>query len=265
MPFKIEKKNGELVYTNIWGYESRNSSTFWCLKNADAIYNWDDFNEIIIHTDDFEADPSHFTYSKKDSYNRLIPDFNFHGWPQVGINDYEETIQEIDRAGKNPCEINKVGWIGNSLTNKYRQVFLDIANQHPSLFEATDMRWCETGQTRLNATIYKSLPELVKTYGILIDIEGGGYSGRLKYLLWSHRPVLLVDRPHKEFFFEYLVPWKHYIPVRRDLSDVVEKTQWCIDHPNDAHQIAEHAYVFSQTYLTRNACYEQWNKVIQTK
>jgi len=107
-----------------------------------------------------------------------------------------------------------------------------------------------------------STTDLVKTYSLLIDIEGCGYSGRLKHLLWSHRPLLLVDRPHKEFFFEHLKEWVHYIPVKRDLSDLIEKTKWCIDNYDKALIIAENAFQFSKVYLTRDACYDKWNDII---
>jgi hypothetical protein len=125
------------------------------------------------------------------------------------------------------------------------------------------MNWIKVNnQIKLNATKYISFEDLVKTYSILIDIEGNGYSGRLKYLLWSHRPILLVDRPHKEYFFEFLEEWKHYIPVKRDLSDLVEKTQLCLLNYSKALEIAENAYEFSKKYLTREACYKQWNNII---
>jgi hypothetical protein len=66
----------------------------------------------------------------------------------------------------------------------------------------------------LNGTNYIHTADLVKKYSILIDIEGCGYSARFKHLLWSHRPVLFVDRPYTEYFFKYLKEWEHYIPVK---------------------------------------------------
>ena len=124
------------------------------------------------------------------------------------------------------------------------------------------MQWIRSNPSKLIGTTYLSMPELVKRYSILIDVEGGGWSARLKFMLWSHRPLMLVDRPHKEYFFEHLVPWVHYIPVKRDMSDLVEKTQWCFDNYGKALAIAENAYNFSKQHLTREACYAQWNKVV---
>jgi Glycosyl transferase family 90 len=37
-----------------------------------------------------------------------------------------------------------------------------------------------------------------------------------------------------------LEPWKHYIPLTDDLSDVEEKMQWVIDNDRKAQEIAEH-------------------------
>jgi hypothetical protein len=264
MSFTFKKYKGKIMFNDLGGYESRNSSTIWCIQRANEIYNWNDFNEIKVNTGDYEMNNNDYTYSKQNNYNKLVPDFNFHSWPQVGINDYEKFVEEIDNAGLNKYEINKVGWIGNTNTNIMRKKLLDIGN-NKELFDIFDMSWIQSGNTLLNSSKYISTPELVKKYSILIDIEGNGYSGRLKHLLWSHRPLLLVDRPHKEFFFEYLKEWEHYIPVKRDLSDLIEKTQWCIDNYDEGLKISENAYQFSKVHLTRNACYSKWNNVINLK
>jgi hypothetical protein len=263
--FIVSKINGKLIYKDLGACETRNPSTYWCIKKADEKYNWNDFNEITIKTDDYETNNNEYTYSKQTSYNNLIPDFNFHSWPQVGINDYEEIVKKIDNAGLNNYEINKVGWIGATNTNIMRKRLLEINNNNKDLFDIFNMNWIRTNinvNEMLNSTKYISMDELVTKYSILIDIEGAGYSGRLKYLLWSHRPLLLVNRPHKEYFFEYLKEWEHYIPVKRDLSDLIEKTKWCLDNYDEALQIAENAYNFSKLYLTRDACYDKWNEII---
>lgn len=266
--FTVSKKDGKLVFNDLGSCETRNPSTFWCIEKADEIYKWNDFNEIKIFTTDYESSDDHYTYSKQNTFNKLVPDFNFHSWPQVGIHDYEQFVNEIDVAGSNAFEINRVGWIGNAKLD-IRKKMLEIGNSHPELFDIQDMNFIKDDDDRRDDVVLKAdkfitTPELVKKYSILIDIEGNGYSGRLKHLLWSHRPVLLVDRPHKEFFFEFLKEWEHYIPVKRDLTDLVEKTQWCMDNYEKSLEIAENAYNFSKTHLTREACYKKWNDIIMT-
>jgi hypothetical protein len=264
MAFCFSKINEKLIFNDLGGHETRNPSTFWCIQKADEKYNWSNFSEIKIHTGDYENNNDDYTYSNQNSYNKLVPDFNFHSWPQVGINDYEKFVKEIDNAGLNNYEINKVGWIGNAKIN-IRRKLLEIANNNKEIFDIFHMDWIRSENILLNSTKYISTPELVKKYSILIDIEGNGYSGRLKYLLWSHRPVIIVDRPHKEFFFEFLKEWEHYIPVKRDLSDLIEKTKWIIDNYEKAKKISENAYNFSKLYLTRNAVYDKWNDIITSR
>jgi len=263
MSFTVKKVNGELIFTDNGGYESRNPSTMWCIRQADAVYKWPDFTEIKLVTDDYENADTDYTYSKQNSFNRLIPDFTFHAWPETGLTDYNTFVDAISAAGLQPAIKNCVGWIGNPNTNVRRNLLLQIGGAHPDMFELTGMRWRGGPQgQQMNATRYISTPDLVQTYAVLLDIEGVGFSARLKHLLWSHRPVLLVDRPHKEFFFQYLKEWIHYIPVKRDLSDLVEITRWTFDNYEKACVIANNAYEFCQKYLTRDACYKQWDSVI---
>ena len=106
------------------------------------------------------------------------------------------------------------------------------------------------------------MPDLVSIYSILIDIEGWGYSGRLKYLLFSNRPILLVERPHKEFFYKSLKPWKHYIPVNRDLSNLIEMVVWIKGNYLEALQIAENACSFAKEHCSREAAFRRWDEVI---
>jgi len=266
--FTLVKTNGNLDFNTFGGPLSRAVSTYWCINEADKIYNWDDFKEIKIYTYDFEINNTDYTYSKQNSYYRLVPDFNFHAWPDVGINDYNELIKDIHAAGLQKYKQNKVGWIG-SISHPNREILLDIGCNNKELFDFKkwgkwhyDINKRNINYDKYEVSDFMSTPDLIKTYSILIDVEGEGYSGRLKHLLWSHRPLLLQDRQHKEYFFEYLKEWEHYIPVKQDLSDLVEKTEWCLNNYSEALKIAENAYQFAKIYLTREACYALWNKII---
>ena len=266
----VRKHAGKLYFKDGGSWGSRNKSTIWIITEADKIYNWPDFPEIVVNTGDVGID-KYYAYSQINSYDKVVPEFSFHAWPEVRIHDYTETVNEIDKFGMQPYITHKVGWIGNLETNHMRKRLYELGQSHKDIMDIIDMAWTNNHDVGrfpnrtiiLNYTTYMSLPELVSQYSILIDIEGIGYSARLKYLLWSHRPVIIVDRPHKEYFFEYLQPWIHYIPVKRDLSDLVENTRWIMDNYDKALEIAHNAYNFSKEYLTRETCYKQWNKVIQ--
>jgi hypothetical protein len=261
MTFLFKKQNGDLLFKDCGGYETRNISTMWCIHQANLIYQWKDFPEIQVDTHD-NYDGEGYSYIKKNG-NKLVPDFVFHAWPEVGIHDYETFVNQVHHAGKKPYRIHKVGWIGNPDTNPMRKTMIEMGKAYPHMFDLMEMKWIPSGKIELDSTKYVSTPDLVETYSMLIDIEGAGpYSARLKTLLWSHRPLLLVDRPGKEFFFTHLKEWVHYIPIKRDLSDLIEKTKWCFDNYDKALAIGENAFMFSQLYLTRTYCYSEWNRII---
>lgn len=254
--FFVKKEGGVLSFSDYGGCEQRNPSTIWMIQRADEIYKWDDFKTIAVQTDDeynavtFQGIETYCSYTKKNTFENLVPDFLFTAWPDANIIDYTTAIISVHEAGLKPAPIFKVGWVGQIQTKRER--FLEIGKTNPDLFDFFDRK----------TVPFTPLTEQVAKYAILVDIEGAGYSARLKLLLWSHRPVLLIDRPDKEFFFEYLVAWEHYIPVKRDLSDLVEKTKWCMEHCEEAQKIAEAAFVFASRYLTREAACKQWNAVI---
>ena len=205
-------------------------------------------------------------------YDNLIPDFMFHSWVQAGINDYVETTQNLHKIGQFNCPIvSKVGWIGNVGTHYTRRVLFEMGKLNGDIMDIMDCgNWFKNENQnekllRLNCRNYMSLEDLTKKYKFLIDIQGAGYSGRTKILLWSHRPLLIVERNPVEFFYKDLKPFLHYIPVKEDLSNLIEQVNWCFDNYEKALEIAENAYLFCTLNLTREACYKQIDKIIKMK
>jgi len=261
--FTVEKKNRKLLFSdNHKGWRRRHESTQWCISEADKLYNWNDFKKITIYTDDKSSNDNEYTYSKTTSYNRLVPNYNFHSRPQSGIDDYSKFVHEIDTAGQTDAKIKKIRWIGNLETSPVRKKAYSIGLNRKDIFDIIPTTWTNSDTIRLNYTKYIYTPDLVRKYAVLLDIEGVGFSGRVNYLLWSHRPLLLVYRTHREFFYKHLKQWVHYIPVKRDLSDLVEKAEWCFSHEKEAKEIAENACEFSELHLTREACFREWDRII---
>lgn len=46
--------------------------------------------------------------------------------------------------------------------------------------------------------------------------------------------VLKVDSHFEQWYYDRLVPWRHYIPIKGDLSDLEDKLAWAQDPRNDA-------------------------------
>ncbi|HEV2571851.1 MAG TPA: glycosyl transferase family 90 [Beijerinckiaceae bacterium] len=50
--------------------------------------------------------------------------------------------------------------------------------------------------------------------------------------------VLKVPSGRELAYTHLLRPWKHYVPIARDMSDVAERVSWVLDHPAEATAIA---------------------------
>lgn len=64
---------------------------------------------------------------------------------------------------------------------------------------------------------------------------------RLPYLLVGDSVVLKQDSIYYEHFYNELQPWKHYIPVKSNLSDLLEKLKWAKDHDAEVRPFSEQA------------------------
>ena len=64
-------------------------------------------------------------------------------------------------------------------------------------------------------------------------MDGTVAAYRLPYLLAGDSVVLKQDSGYYEHFYSQLRPWEHYIPVRADLGDLLEKITWARQHDQE--------------------------------
>jgi hypothetical protein len=68
----------------------------------------------------------------------------------------------------------------------------------------------------------------------VLDIDGNSWSSRFGALLCYNSVVVKVDPKYVDYFhFKDLRPWTHYVPVKHDLSDLVEQAAFVTDPAND--------------------------------
>lgn len=71
----------------------------------------------------------------------------------------------------------------------------------------------------------------------------------MPYLLAGGGLVLKQDSPYYEHFYGKLAAWEHFVPVRRDLSDLVDRIKWARENDEKAQQIAINAKNFANENL----------------
>lgn len=182
--------------------------------------------------------------------NQTGPDFTAMAWGSAQLPSFENEIVKIENASLQKPGSLKVGWIGNTLMNPIRVHLVEMGQKHPDMF---DFRHLSANELNSGSGGYTSIPKLVSEHAYLIDAPGSGYSGRLKYLLHSNRPLFYVERNLVEFFNEDLIPNFHYIPIKMDLSNLISQYEWALKNPVEAQEIAHNALLFAQANLTHNS------------
>jgi Glycosyl transferase family 90 len=82
-------------------------------------------------------------------------------------------------------------------------------------------------------------------YRFLIDIDGVANSWSFFEKLLLGACILKVASPFEQWFYHEIAAWQHFVPVCQDMSDLMEKIDWCLGHPAEAHAIAERGQKFA--------------------
>ena len=79
-------------------------------------------------------------------------------------------------------------------------------------------------------------------YKFILALEGNDVATNLKWIM-SSNSIAVMPRPRYETWFMEgrLIPDYHYIAIRDDYSDLEERLQYYIDHPDKAREIVAHA------------------------
>jgi len=260
-----------LQAVGLGGFQSRHDAVLGLLGSADRSHDLPEFGPVLVHTLDRPVSTPEqpwrsYAFCTADGHLDVpVPDFVFGGWPEVGIDDFDQTCSAVRSAGEQAAQLPVTGWIGSVRTHPVRSVLLRLGQEHPDLLDVQQVDWvADPAQDRLRTSAGNSLTldEQARRWSALLDVEGKGYSGRLKLLLHSGRPVLVQDRPWREWFWNRLVPMEHFVPVRRDLSDLVTQARWVQQHPQEAEAVGRAGQQLAQRLLTRRSAVEQWSRVL---
>ncbi|MCP1659288.1 glycosyltransferase family 90 protein [Neisseria perflava] len=270
---KISIKHGSLISVVQTGrMHTRGESTVKMVIDAlIGLFGKQDITrDIVIHIGDHprgELEKDHFYYCVGDESElaHAIPDFIFDSWKEPGIAHYGNMIDEIIARGqRQKWKSDKLFWIGNQITHKNRFKFMRIAKANADKIEAynTQVKKALAGEP---VAPYVSLPDHCD-YKYLIDIEGVGYSGRIPFLLATQRLLFIQERKWRSYFHFDLQPYKHFVPVKNDLSDLMEQLEFVENQGSGFYnKITDNALQFVQNKLTYAAAIENLQQKLLTR
>nr|CAB3258287.1 KDEL motif-containing protein 1 [Phallusia mammillata] len=87
-------------------------------------------------------------------------------------------------------------------------------------------------------------------YKYQINVDGTVAAYRFPYLMLGNSAVFKQDSGYYEHFYKQLEPNKHYIPIKHDLTDVIEKLKWARANDDKVREIQEAGTKLAREILT---------------
>ena len=79
-------------------------------------------------------------------------------------------------------------------------------------------------------------------YLYLIDADGYSCAWQSLFLkLLSKSLVLKIHSNYRQWYFDKLIPWVHYVPIREDLCDLLDTYDWLIHNDSEVRAIIANA------------------------
>jgi hypothetical protein len=238
--------------------------------NADFIVSLED-DMTDIHYPIFV-----FAKSVRNSHQILIPDFTCFAKKTTSYAWTYSLFQKILNASQNsPWEdkIEQLIWRGATTGRHHTSENIGCSNArcklctlsqfHPSLINAqfTDISQLDSSIASTFKKNYKLgdflSPEEQINYKYLIALDGNTctYPG-MHWRLLSNSVVFKTATNQIQWYYAGLEPWVHYIPIEKDLSNLIPMIEWAKNHDSDAEKIAKQASLFAESYLSEEGIYQ---------
>ena len=91
---------------------------------------------------------------------------------------------------------------------------------------------------------------MARRFKYVIDLPGHTYSTKSYWKLFLKRPVFYVEPKVKFSWERRMKPWVHYIPVRQDFSDLLERYQWAESNPDKVRAMTRKLFAFGMREMS---------------
>ncbi|ABF70575.1 hypothetical protein [Trichoplusia ni ascovirus 2c] len=167
----------------------------------------------------------------------------------------------------------------NSPLVNRRMQLARISTLHPTILDAGITKWNfrprlykipDTDTTTLVFPDIANEPPLKmsltydeqSSFKYIVHIDGHVSAFRLAAELFTESTILKVNSPWTVWFSNDLKPFKHYIPIEEDLSNLVSTIEWCIENDSICEQIAINAKQYAVLQLCRKSLMNRLSNIV---
>jgi len=209
-------------------------------------YNEHQFIEEVIEPDKypiFHDKKTIFAMCKKtnDKHTILVPDSHY-----ISNHGYLDIFSKMDKerisfTSKTPMCVWR-GYLGNGTVHN----FFDPSDKHGlNQRDYFKKLHSENRFPKVNYEESTMSKEDQAKFKYILDIDG--FSNTWDATVWklySGSVLLKLKSRWKQWYYDDLHEWEHYVPVENDFSDLNDKIEWCIHNEDKCIQITENAKRF---------------------
>lgn len=256
--FPILKKDLTEPYDHLFDSNSIKVEEKFQVKKMAPIFSksvTSEFADILIPTNDewVMVSNHYFTGTCSNTYHK-------EAWSKINLNWSTKRDICIFRGSATGC--------GNTIENNMRLKAADMSIDFSDLLDAGITDWkarmkkykgepigiIDTSKFRFK--LANKINDIEKSgYKYILNIDGYVSAFRLASELSMGSVVFIVDSPYKMWFSEKLKDGIHYISIKHDLSNLIEKIKWCRINDKECEIIANNARNFHKKYLTKEGIF----------
>ena len=135
------------------------------------------------------------------------------------------------------------------IENNQRYQLCKLGLKQPSIIDAKLTSIVQSRDNESEAQLRKKLtkegimgsyrnPYEFGMHKYIIEIDGNVNSWGLLWKLLSGSCILRVNSQRRQWYHHRLKPFENFIPIRSDLSDLIQKLNWCSENQKTCEQIA---------------------------
>lgn len=134
-------------------------------------------------------------------------------------------------------------------------------NAKPKKYKGGPLQVIDKSQYKLSNKITNAEKSKHK---YIVCIDGSVIAFRLGFELCMNSVVLLGDSDYEVWYSKWMRPFKEFVPIKADLSDLIEKIQWCKDNDKECQKIAKQARKFYDKYLSKEGMFDYMQDMLSS-
>jgi len=266
--FPLITKNQFEPYYNLWDTKekpllSHNYDKYVPILSMSISEN---FSDILIPSYDdwirvqnknniwFPRASQDYNYTFDTKWKDKIPTAIFRG-SSTGSGVTIETNQRLKVAYIShitPKDINVIPYIDAGITKWNIRPKKNLGNKYLEFLDPSTLPF---------TLVNKLTPLEQSKYKYIIHIDGHVSAYRLSYELSMNCVILIVKSEWKLWYSNLLVPYVHYVPIKEDLSDLIDIIKWCRKNDKKCKNIATNANKFYEKYLKKDGIFDYLQKL----